>query len=811
MDWSLPPINYTEPSDHINNEALSVMFSMANGLVDTVFVPFETIEPWLTQLANSDDYLQYLSENYLSLLGYSAGWITCITISILYILIIPTFLLTFCACRCCCGFCGHSNKQSYSEAKSKWRWCNFSSLFLINLLLILGAIFVFMTNNWVNEVVENVPQDASLIISTFNDYVSGTSNQVVYMTEQFNLTYSEIFTIVAAFGTTFVAPIVNQTLLVLQPTLDGFEQLPSDISGIESLLKEADTNLLNLETAQDTFTAELESVRTVFLGKSDPNSCTDTGCDDLYKIASNQLLWDVPLKWSNLQGFQELINILQAIINDYDIQALVDQTETAIDSLVQVVNDQTVEITEQLDDYLYQIDDQVQVALDEINKGAETLDDFVRELDSYTDNVENLNEYIVQFNYYRWAIGIGLTTTVLIVVVVYFIAMIFGSFSSSSTYPNQRSMFSHIGHYLLYLGSVLAGLFGCLLMILVMVFFTVGGFGQRYFCEPAQGPDYDLIVFVENATQGLAGYSLVDSLELTGLVWTPPEVLDDVTVTYILDQCERNASIWELVKLEFTEVDTLVDTLPATISNFTDQINDLVINELQPAIEEAIQTSPIDNDLEALEVYAKVLNETVNSVNATVYTYYVEELMQLTEVQIKTLITQIGLVPTAGTAVQIQSDTISALTELSTSGLDPQTQLLDIFTESLIFLQTEIGEFTNSLVGLEKELETAQNYFLYEFSQNVTDTAVEIVTSLTDQTLEFTNWLIDATENDLGQCNNIYQAYVETEALVCDEIISTVNGFWFSLGWCVALLPLSMFFAIKLSKYYKKYNKVGKQ
>ena len=118
----------------------------------------------------------------------------------------------------------------------------------------------------------------------------------------------------------------------------------------------------------------------------------------------------------------------------------------------------------------------------------------------------------------------------------------------------------------------------------------------------------------------------------------------------------------------------------------------------------------------------------------------------------------------------------------------------------------------NSLVGLEKELETAQNYFfLYEFSQNVTDSAVEIVTSLTDQTLEFTNWLIDATENDLGQCNNIYQAYVETEALVCDEIISTVNGFWFSLGWCVALLPLSMFFAIKLSKYYKKYNKVGKQ
>ena len=92
--------------------------------------------------------------------------------------------------------------------------------------------------------------------------------------------------------------------------------------------------------------------------------------------------------------------------------------------------------------------------------------------------------------------------------------------------------------------------------------------------EPAQGPDYDLIVFVENATQSFAGYSLVDSLELTGLVWTPPEVLDDVTVTYILDQCERNASIWELVKLEFTEVNTLVESLPATISNFTDQIND---------------------------------------------------------------------------------------------------------------------------------------------------------------------------------------------------------------------------------------------
>ena len=499
------------------------------------------------------------------------------------------------------------------------------------------------------------------------------------------------------------------------------------------------------------------------------------------------------------------------IINDYDIQALVDQTEIAIDSLVQVVNDQTVEITEQLDDYLYQIDDQVQAALDEINKGAGTLDDFVRELDSYTDNVENLNEYIAQFNYYRWAIGIGLTTTVLIVVVVYFLAMIFGSCSSSSTYPNQRSVFSHIGHYLLYLGSVLAGLFGCLLMILVMVFFTVGGFGQRYFCEPAQGPDYDLIVFAENATQSLSGYSLVNSLELTGLVWTPPEVLDDVTVTYILDQCERNASIWELVKLEFTEVNTLVESLPATISNFTEQINDLVIDELQPAIEEAIQSSPIDTDLELLEVYAQVLNETVNSVNATLYTFYIEDLLQLTENQLETLITQISSVETDGDATQIQEDTIKALTELKTSGLDPQTELLTVFRDSLIFLQNEIGEFTNSLVGLEMELDKAQNYFLNEFSQNVTDSAVEIITSLTDQTLKFTNWLIEATENDLGQCNNIYQAYVETEVLVCDEIISTVNGFWFSLGWCVALLPLSMFFAIKLSKYYKKYNNVGKR
>lgn len=247
--------------------------------------------------------------------------------------------------------------------------------------------------------------------------------------------------------------------------------------------------------------------------------------------------------------------------------------------------------------------------------------------------------------------------------------------------------------------------------------------------------------------------------------------------------------------------------LPDTIANLTQKINDEIDQNLQPAIEEAINTSPINQDLAEPDKYASLLNETVNSINVTLYTDYVKLTISATQLQINTIKQAITAVQTDDNpdAKNIQDQAIADLDALD---LTPQQDLLEIFEEQLITAQVAIQEFTNGLVVLEQNVEVTQEYFLVDFADNVTDSATNIISGLTAETLDFTNWLISATQTELGQCENIYRAFSDTDELLCSEIINTVNGFWFSLGMCVAVLPFTIFFAIKLSKYYKKYSKV---
>ena len=96
-------------------------------------------------------------------------------------------------------------------------------------------------------------------------------------------------------------------------------------------------------------------------------------------------------QFSSLQGFQELITLLNGILADIPITELVQQFEDGIDDLVSVVDEQTKAITDELDTYIENIDTQVQSALAEVNKGAETLNDFVFKLDEYTDSIKMTN------------------------------------------------------------------------------------------------------------------------------------------------------------------------------------------------------------------------------------------------------------------------------------------------------------------------------------------------------------------------------------------------------------------------------------
>ncbi|NXA36283.1 PRM1A protein, partial [Eudromia elegans] len=65
-------------------------------------------------------------------------------------------------------------------------------------------------------------------------------------------------------------------------------------------------------------------------------------------------------------------------------------------------------------------------------------------------------------------------------------------------------------------------------------------------------------------------------------------------------------------------------------------------------------------------------------------------------------------------------------------------------------------------------------------------------------------WAKSSLTRDVARCKPVAQTVDSVEAVACDHILDSVNAFWFSLGWCAALLPPGIVLAVRLAKFYRR-------
>lgn len=68
----------------------------------------------------------------------------------------------------------------------------------------------------------------------------------------------------------------------------------------------------------------------------------------------------------------------------------------------------------------------------------------------------------------------------------------------------------------------------------------------------------------------------------------------------------------------------------------------------------------------------------------------------------------------------------------------------------------------------------------------------------------FTDFVVENSKTNFGNCSNLFESYEFTTNLICNNIIDTLNGFWFCLGFCASLLPLNIIFGVKLAKFFRR-------
>ncbi|NWY00275.1 PRM1A protein, partial [Nothoprocta ornata] len=65
-------------------------------------------------------------------------------------------------------------------------------------------------------------------------------------------------------------------------------------------------------------------------------------------------------------------------------------------------------------------------------------------------------------------------------------------------------------------------------------------------------------------------------------------------------------------------------------------------------------------------------------------------------------------------------------------------------------------------------------------------------------------WAKSSLTREVARCKPVAQAVDSVEAMACDFILDSVNAFWFSLGWCTALLLPSIILTVRLAKFYRR-------
>uniref|UniRef100_A0A8V5FJF3 Uncharacterized protein n=1 Tax=Melopsittacus undulatus TaxID=13146 RepID=A0A8V5FJF3_MELUD len=111
------------------------------------------------------------------LLLYELGFLVCIAIGLLFILLVPLVGCCFCCCRCC-GNCGGRMYQKQGRRTGCRRRALWASVLLVSALLLAGDVCAFISNTRFSQAVCGTFPNVNTTLSNVHIYVASIPQQI---------------------------------------------------------------------------------------------------------------------------------------------------------------------------------------------------------------------------------------------------------------------------------------------------------------------------------------------------------------------------------------------------------------------------------------------------------------------------------------------------------------------------------------------------------------------------------------------------------------------------------------------------------
>ncbi|XP_074882324.1 prominin-1-A-like [Buteo buteo] len=711
-----------------------------------------------------------VGEQVQELLLYELGFLVCMAIGLLFIILVPLVGCCFCCCRCC-GNCGGRMYQKQGRRMGCRRRVLWAGVLLVSALLLAGDVCAFVSNTRFSQAVCGTFPNVNNTLDNVRIYVASIPQQINFVIDSSDVPLGHANRSLQDIGPNLGGMIVlgirrstDGALGSLQSLLQGMEMLAAAFGSIAS-------TRLRLEELQRNYSRRLASLQDGLNQTLQRcgHPCGSVSLDGLAFSAN----------FSTIPGVERQLEAL-GDVSGSNIASDLEKVNSTLDTTPAKVQEQSQDVVTKTQDQLGLIRQEIrswkeQLPLLEVEENIEAF------VGNATSVLEEYREPIITLDRLRWSICVLLCCMVLLVVLCNVFGLLLGPLGlKESVLPTQRSSLSNAGGNFFMAGVGFSFIFSWLLMLLVLITFVLGGNIYMLICESWRSQQ----LFQLLDTPGLIpGFNLSELLGQEG---------GTANFSEMYRQCQRDAALWQTLHLDQTvSLDELLN-----ISQYTGEIS-TAFEKMNITLSPISLLSQSQRDL--------LLNAS-QAGQPPDFTLTLEQLDQnVTQGSLLDLATELEQLADKGT--DVKEDLKADARKLRE--LDKEMQMsfsgpLQSLKENIHSVQSRAAQLkAQTRAALDKARET-QEFLDRETANIIKNDTWAFLEELLDFFETYISWAKSRLTGDVARCKPIAQTLDNVEAITCNYILDSLNTFWFSLGWCTFFLLPSIILAVRLAKFYRR-------
>uniref|UniRef100_A0A3Q1HKM4 Prominin 1 b n=1 Tax=Anabas testudineus TaxID=64144 RepID=A0A3Q1HKM4_ANATE len=787
LDFGYVPAGVYETLAHYEPGPIGILFHMLHTFLYVV-QPNAFPQDLIAKLAK--DKFGAIKTEYQKAIYYEIGFLICAAVGLLFAVLMPIVGLFFCMCRCCdnCGGEMHQRQRKNADCR---RGLLGTLLFSTSLVITIGVLCAYAANQNLSSQVKNIRRLVNSNMRDLHTFVNDTPLQIDYLVFQYATAKKKVNYDLNNIGPLLGGRIHDQLDKEVHPALDRVLNMAGAMRETKEALENVSVSLEVLQEGTGKLNFNLSLVRTNI-----NRTLNDPGCHDEESDATTaQLCHNIRQSISQLQisaNFTRLPRVnpqLEKVnyVLKTDLSAIVQRGYASLNNTPHMVTDQTRSVVESVQNLVDGIGNNI-TSFSKAFPVQKCLSNFTIAINHAHARIEDYYPEIDKMDFYRWIGCISLCCMVVLVLAFNYLGLLCGTLGyDKHASPTTRGCISNTGGTMLMAGVGFSFIFSWVLMLVVTIFFLIGGNMEKLICEPYHTKEL---------------FKVIDTPYLVNPEWKnfiPGYIYNDsdleLTAESLYSTCKENKGIYSALRLD--KVFNISTSLNTTV--FT---KDVVgqLNSVKIDLRGIILLEP--EGKQNLQDFSEAGLSEIN------YADYLEEVNKgVTMVDLlsfaRDLETQTDLMPRGPLQTALKGH-IGTLRQIHSQQIIPMEQAMSALNQSMRFLERTTSDLPNKVSEVLDAVKAAQDLISYNATHLINQETGKYTATIVGYFHQYIEWVKTSLAMEVAPCKPFSNMLDTAEIITCSFLVDSMNAFWMGLGCSTLFLLPSIIFAVKLAKYYRR-------